>query len=148
LVHWSTAAVSGKRKGVILEEELDEGQSFRNVYEATKFEAEKLARSAARRMPVTVLRPGIIVGDSSTGEIGRLDGPYCLMLFIVQGPLDVGLPLPGRGAAPMHLVPIDFVVDAAAALARDERAAGGTYHLTDPNPFAARQIYDLVAERA
>jgi thioester reductase-like protein len=148
LIHWSTAAVSGKRKGVILEEELDEGQSFRNFYEETKFEAEKLARHAARRMPVTVLRPGIIVGDSTTGEIDKLDGPYYLMLFIVQGPLDVGLPLPGRGAAPMHLVPIDFVVDAACALAKDERAAGATFHLTDPNPFAARQVYELVAERA
>ncbi len=148
LIHWSTASVSGKRKGVILEEELDEGQSFRNFYEETKFEAEKLARHAARRMPVTVVRPGVIVGDSGTGEIDRFDGPYYLMVLIVQGPLDMGLPLPGRGAAPMHLVPIDFVVDAAYALSRDERAAGGTYHLTDPNPFAARQIYELVAERA
>src|SRR5262249_37390043 len=148
LVHWSTAAVSGKRKGVILEEELDEGQSFHNFYEETKFEAEKLVRQASRRLPVTVLRPGVIVGDSRTGEIDKLDGPYYLMVLIVQGPLDVGLPLPGRVAAPMHVVPIDFVVDAAYALSRDERAAGGTFHLTDPNPFSARQIYDLVAERA
>ena len=148
LTHWSTASVSGRRRGVILEEELDEGQSFHNVWEETKFEAEKLARAAARRLPVTVLRPGVIVGDSRSGEIDRFDGPYYLMVLIVQGPLDMGLPLPGRGAAPIHLVPIDFVVDAAYHLARDERAAGGTYHLTDPCPFAARQIYELVAERA
>jgi thioester reductase-like protein len=148
LVHWSTASVSGKRKGVILEEELDEGQAFHTVYEETKHEAEKLARAAARRLPVTVLRPGIIVGDSRTGEIDRLDGPYHLMVLIVHGPLDVALPLPGRGSAPMHVVPIDFVVDAAYALSCDQRAAGGTFHLTDPNPFAARRVYELVAERA
>jgi len=148
LSHWSTAGVSGRRRGVILEEELDEGQSFRNFYEETKFEAEKLARAAARRLPVTIFRPGVIVGDSRTGEIDRFDGPYSLMVLIVQGPLDVALPLPGRGAAPLHLVPIDFVVDAAHALSLDERAAGGTFHLTDPCPFAARQIYELVAERA
>jgi len=148
LSHWSTAGVSGRRRGVILEEELDEGQSFRNFYEETKFEAEKLARAAARRMPVTIFRPGVIVGDSRTGEIDKFDGPYSLMVLIVQGPLDVALPLPGRGAAPLHLVPIDFVVDAAHALSLDERAAGGTFHLTDPCPFAARQIYELVAERA
>jgi nucleoside-diphosphate-sugar epimerase len=95
-----------------------------------------------------VFRPGVIVGDSKTGEIDKLDGPYYLMVLIVQDPLDLALPLPGRGAAPLHLVPIDFVVDAAYALSRDERAAGMTFHLTDPNPFAARQVYALVAERA
>jgi thioester reductase-like protein len=148
LCHWSTAQVSGKRKGVILEEEFDEGQPFRNFWEETKFAAEKLAHAAARRLPVTIFRPGVIVGDSKTGEIDRFDGPYYLMLLIVDDPLDMGLPLPGRGAAPLHLVPIDYVVDAAYQLSRDERAAGGTFHLTDPNPFAARQIYALVAERA
>lgn len=148
LCHWSTALVSGRRRGVVLEDELDEGQTFRNFYEETKFEAEKLAHQAARRLPVTILRPGIIVGDSQTGEIDKFDGPYYLMVLIVRGPMDMGLPLPGRGAAPMHAVPIDFVVEAAYALSKDERAAGGTFHLTDPNPFSARQIYDLVAELA
>ena len=148
LVHWSSATVSGKRKGIILEEELDLGQRFHNVYEETKLAAEKLARAAARRLPVTILRPAVIVGDSQTGEIDRFDGPFFLMVLIVQAPLDVHLPLPGRGAAPLHLVPVDFVVDAAYALSCDPRAVGGTFHLTDPNPFAARQVYELVAERA
>jgi thioester reductase-like protein len=148
LCHWSTASVAGKRKGVILEEELESGQTFHNFYEETKYEAEKLVRHAARRLPVTIFRPGIIVGDSRTGEIDKLDGPYYLMILITEGPLDVHLPLPGRGAAPIHVVPIDYVVDAAHALSLDGRAAGGTFHLTDPNPFAARQIYELVAERA
>ena len=148
LCHWSTVAVSGKRRGVVLEEELDEGQGYRNFYEETKLEAEKIARAASRRMPVTIFRPGVIVGDSQTGEIDRFDGPYSLMVLIVQGPLDLGLPLPGRGVAPLHLVPIDFAVDAAYALSLDDRAAGMTFHLIDPNPFSARQVYDLVAERA
>jgi nucleoside-diphosphate-sugar epimerase len=140
--------VSGKRKGVILEEELEGGQGFRNFYEETKHAGEKLARAAARRLPVTIFRPGVMVGDSRTGEIDRFDGPYSLMVLIVQGPLDLGLPLPGRGVAPLHLVPVDFVVDAAYALSLDDRAAGMTFHLTDPCPFSARQVYDLVAERA
>ena len=148
LIHWSSAQVSGARSGVILEEELDCGQRFRNVYEETKFRAERMVREAARRLPITVLRPGVIVGDSQTGEIDKFDGPYYLLVLIVSSPLDVHLPLPGRGSAPLNLVPIDFVVDAAAMLSRDPRAAGGTYHLTDPCPFAARTIYELVAQRA
>jgi thioester reductase-like protein len=146
--HWSTAQVSGSRSGVILEEELDCGQRFRNIYEETKFRAERMVRDAARRLPVTVLRPGIIVGDSTSGEIDKFDGPYYLLVLIVSSPIDVHLPLPGRGSAPLNLVPIDFVIEAAAALSRDPRAAGGTFHLTDPAPFAARTVYELVAQRA
>src|SRR5262249_46558403 len=147
-VHWSTAQVSGARSGVILEEELDCGQRFRNIYEETKFRAERMVRDAARRLPITILRPGIIVGDSQTGEIDKFDGPYYLLVLIVSSPVDVSLPLPGRGNSPLNLVPIDFVVDAAVALADDPRAAGGTFHLTDPCPFSARAVYEIVAQRA
>jgi thioester reductase-like protein len=147
-VHWSTAQVSGARSGVILEEELDCGQRFRNIYEETKFRAERMVREAARRLPVTILRPGIIVGDSQTGEIDKFDGPYYLLVLIVSSPIDVHLPLPGRGSSPLNLVPIDYVVEAALALSRDARAVGGTFHLTDPAPFSARTVYELVAQRA
>jgi thioester reductase-like protein len=147
-VHYSTAEVSGARSGVILEEELDTGQRFRNVYEETKFRAERMVREAMRRLPITVLRPGVIVGDSQTGEIDKFDGPYYLLVLIVSSPLDVHLPLPGRGSAPLNLVPIDFVVNAAVTLSRDPRAEGRTLHLTDPCPFAARTVYELVAQRA
>jgi nucleoside-diphosphate-sugar epimerase len=127
LCHWSTIAVSGRRRGVILEEELDEGQTFRDADEAAAFEAEKLVRAAARRLPVTVFRPGVVVGDVETGELA------------------VPLALAGRGAAPLHLVPVNYLVDAAYALSRDERAAGGTFHLVDPSPFSARQVAELIA---
>lgn len=146
LVHWSTAAVSGRRKGVILEEELDEGQSFHNFYEETKFEAEKLARAAQRTLPITIVRPGIVVGDSATGEIDKLDGPYYFIVLISTNLLPMRMPLPGRGTAPLHLVPIDFVIESGYRLACDERAAGKTFHLTDPNPLPARRVYELVTE--
>lgn len=146
--HWSTATVSGKRKGVILEEELDEGQGFHNYYEETKFAAEKLARAAQRDFPVTIVRPGVIVGDSKTGEIDKFDGPYYLMVLFATNALAVHLPLPGRGTAPLYLVPIDFVVRAAAALAALPETAGKTFHLTDPAPFSGKRVYELVAEQS
>ncbi|HWU86988.1 MAG TPA: dephospho-CoA kinase, partial [Kofleriaceae bacterium] len=82
VVHWSTAMVSGDRHGRFYEEDLEAGQRFLNAYERTKYEAEKLVRAAMRRLPITVLRPGIIVGDTATGEIDKLDGPYYLMVLI------------------------------------------------------------------
>jgi thioester reductase-like protein len=105
-------------------------------------------REAMRQLPVTILRPGVIVGDSRTGEIDKFDGPYYLMVLIATNALQVHLPLPGRGSAPLHLAPIDFVIDAAYALSVDPRAAGRTVHLTDPNPLPARRLYELVAEHS
>ncbi len=148
LIHWSTIQVSGKRRGVILEDELEEKQTFHNVYEETKYDAERIATEAMRHLPVTVLRPGVIVGDSKTGEIDKFDGPYYLVVLIATNGLSVHLPLPGRGTAPMHVCPVDYVVDAAWALSLDPRAAGKTFHVTDPNPLPARKVYELVAEHS
>jgi dephospho-CoA kinase len=148
VVHWSTAMVSGDRKGTVYEEDLEVGQKFHNAYERTKYEAERLARTAMRRLPITVLRPGIVVGDSRTGMIDKLDGPYYLMTLIATNASGLRLPLLGRGDAPLHLVPIDYVIDAAWQVARHESAPGKTFHLVDPSPLAARDVFDGVAEHA
>jgi thioester reductase-like protein len=146
LCHYSTTCVSGKRRGVILEDELECGQSFHNQYERTRFEAEKVAKAAQRRLPLSIFRLGVVVGDSRTGEIDRFAGPYLLMVALAGNHTQVGLPAPRLGDAPLNLVPIDFVDSAAYALSVDKRAAGKTFHLTDPGPLSARRVYQLVAE--
>ncbi|WP_171434973.1 SDR family oxidoreductase [Corallococcus exercitus] len=146
--HFSTCYVSGDRVGVIAEDELDRGQSFRNAYEETKFQAERLVQRAAATLPVTIFRPSSVVGDSRTGEIDRFEGPYYLGILLVTSPLVVPLPLPGNGVAPLNVVPVDFVVEAVWRLSRDARAQGRTFHLVDPNPMSARRVYELIAEKA
>jgi dephospho-CoA kinase len=148
VVHWSTAMVSGDRRGTFTEGDLDVGQKFHNAYERTKHEAERMVRHAMRQLPITVVRPGIIVGDSRTGEIDTLDGPYYLMVLIATNDSGVRLPLLGRGDVPLHLVPIDYVIDAAWHVARGEAAAGKTFHLVDPSPMSARAVFEGVAEHA
>ena len=148
VVHWSTVMVSGDRRGTFTETDLEAGQKFRNAYERTKYEAERLVRAAMRQLPITVVRPGIIVGDSRSGEIDRLDGPYYLMVLIATNASGVRLPLLGRSSAPLHLVPIDYVVEAAWHVARGETAAGKTFHLVDPAPLSARTVFEGVAEHA
>jgi dephospho-CoA kinase len=148
VVQWSTAMVSGDRKGTFYEDDLEVGQKFRNAYERSKYEAEQLVRAAMRQLPITVVRPGIIVGDSRTGEIDKLDGPYYLMVLIATNASRVRLPLLGRSSAPLHLVPIDYVVRAAWHVARGETAAGKTFHIVDPAPQSARAVFESVAEHA
>ena len=75
ICHWSTAFVAGDRSGVAYEHELRVGQHLRNDYEVSKAEAEELARAAMAKLPITIVRPAIVVGDSVSGEVQRFDGP-------------------------------------------------------------------------
>jgi nucleoside-diphosphate-sugar epimerase len=148
LVHFSSAFVCGKRSGVIEEDELEHGTGFRNPYEATKHQAEARVRAAAARMPVTIIRPSAVIGDSRTGEIERFEGVYSFLILLAASPAAIPIPLPGEGTAPLNLVPIDYLVDAVHAIAAQAETIGKTFHLVDPNPLSTRAVYELVARRA
>jgi thioester reductase-like protein len=144
---YSSASVSGNRTGLVLEDELNVGQSFRSPVEETLAIAERMARAAMSALPVTVVRPTYVIGDSTTGEVERFDGLYLLILLIVSTPQDFPLLLPTRGDVPLHVVPIDYVVRAAYQIGRQPAAAGRTFHLADPHSLSVRQVFELVAER-
>lgn len=148
LHYWSTAMVSGDRRGLVREQDVDCGQGFHNEYERTKLAAEKVLRRLGASLPFTVYRPSHVVGDSKTGEIDRFDGPYHIITGILRSPIDVALPLPSRADAPLHLVPIDYVLDAAWAIGQRDDARGATVHLVDPHPLPAREVFALVAKVA
>jgi len=147
LVHFSTAFVSGTRDGVVREDELEAGQGFRNACEESRFQAERLVQRARGGVSATVLRPGLVIGDSRTGEIDRFEGPYALALALAAAPVSVPLPFPEDPRAPLNVVPIDFVLDAALVLGLHPAAVGRTVHLVDPAPLPARRVYELIAER-
>ena len=142
----STAYVAGNRRGVVYEHELALGQDFKNHYESTKFQAELWVREKMNKVPVTIYRPAIVVGDSRTGETQKFDGPYYMLRLIALSE-QRGMPIPqfGRAAAPFNVVPVDFVVDALLAGSKDERAVGETLHLVDPEPVTAAQVLTTLA---
>jgi nucleoside-diphosphate-sugar epimerase len=145
LVHWSTALVSGARRGYVLEQELTAPDGFRNVIEETRYRAEKVIRESMEEIPTTVLRPTTIVGDAGTGEIDRFEGIYLLILLMLNAPTDFRVPLPGRGDVPLNLVPIDYVVEAGCRIVSDPRSIGRTFHIVDPEPPTSRQVFELIA---
>lgn len=145
LVAWSTALVSGGRKGWVREEELVAPPSFRNVVEETRFYGERIIRQELGKLPITILRPSNVVGDSKTGEIDRYEGPYLLVLLMLSTPVDLRVPLPGRGEVPLNLVPIDYVVEAGLAIAQDPRSLGRTFHIVDPEPATVREVFGRIA---
>jgi thioester reductase-like protein len=145
----STCYVSGRYAGEFGEDVLDEGQEFRNHYEETKFEAELAVRKAmADGLPVTIYRPGIVVGDSSTGETQKYDGPYFLATFLRrQAPLAVVPALGDVDRVRVCLVPRDFVVEAMDRLSAMDASVGRTYALTDPHPPSVREVVDAFSAR-
>jgi len=144
-IFYSTAFVSGDRTGVILEDELSFEQKFRNNYESSKYVAEKIVRNAMGQLPIAILRPSMIVGDSVTGEIDRLDGPYFIINLMVNMPRDIPLPLPGKGVYPLNLIPVDYLANVAIHISMDPDAKGRTFHIVDPNPLPARKVFEVVA---
>jgi thioester reductase-like protein len=143
----STAFVAGVRTGVVYEHELALGQDFKNHYESTKFQAEVWARQAMDRLPVTVYRPAIVVGDSRTGETQKFDGPY-YMLRVVARAARNRFPIPqfGRSSAPFNVVPVDFVLEALTTDVDDQSLAGETLHLVDPEPVSAADVLALLSQ--
>jgi thioester reductase-like protein len=146
IVHHSTAQVSGDRTGVVLEHELDVGQSFRNPVLATRMTAERVMRRAMPELPIAVVRPTLLVGDSITGETQRLDGPYVLVAMVLGMPGDMPFPLPRDVDNPLDIVPVDYVAKAAHAIGRHRDASGKTFHLTSSEQLNARDVLDLIAQ--
>lgn len=144
-VYFSTAYVSGKRTGRILETELIMGQEFKNFYESTKYKAEVLVQHEMDHIPTTIIRPGITMGNSRTGETIKFDGPYFVMRFLDKF-ARFPIPYVGSGQAYINLVPIDYIVDATTYLSHAPVGEGKVYHLTDPKPYKAREAYRMITE--
>lgn len=121
-----TSYVAGERRGIAREDELDVGQSFRNTYEQTKMEAEKLVRARMSEQAIAIHRPSIIVGDSQTGRTASFKVLYWPLKIYAQGFARV---VPGRRSTPVDVVPSDYVVRAIAALRKRPDAIGRTHHL-------------------
>ncbi|KUH84831.1 short-chain dehydrogenase [Mycobacterium sp. IS-1556] len=148
LHHVSSIAVAGTFRGEFTEDDFDVGQELPTPYHQTKFEAELLVRSAVD-LRYRVYRPAVVVGDSRTGEMDKVDGPYYffpLLAKLAKLPSITPMALPDTGRT--NLVPVDYVVDALVALMHMPDRDGQTFHLTAPKTIGLRGIYRGVGKAA
>jgi thioester reductase-like protein/short-subunit dehydrogenase len=148
LHHVSSIAVAGTYRGEYTEDDFDVAQDLPTPYHQTKFEAELLVR-AAQGLRYRVYRPAVVVGDSRTGEMDKVDGPYYffgVLAKLARLPRFTPMVLPDTGRT--NIVPVDYVVDALVALMHVEDRDGQTFHLTAPKTVGLRGIYRGVAEAA
>jgi nucleoside-diphosphate-sugar epimerase len=141
----STCYVAGLRAGVIREDELEHREGFRNFYEETKYLAELEVERLKPELPLTIHRPAVVCGDSQTGETAKYDGIYYLIKYLLMWPELLSLVNIGNRDVRLNVVPVDFVVAAMVALARDERATGATVQLADPRPLTTGELFETIS---
>ena len=143
----STCYVSGRYQGQFLETDLNKNQKFNNFYESTKFLAELEVQKAMQEgMPVTIYRPGIVVGHSKTGQTQKFDGPYFILQWLMRQSKNFAI-LPTIFAkdcksdeCSLDLVPSDFVIQAITYLSQKIETKNQVFQLADPSPLKVNEI--------
>jgi thioester reductase-like protein len=145
LTYVSTAYVAGDDAGHVGEHQHDARRRFRNSYEQSKFEGEALVHAERERLPVTIARPSIIVGDQQTGWTSAFNVVYWPLRAFSRGEYPI---LPARRRAPVDVVSVDYVADAIFQLTRSPEGVGHTYHLAAGDKASSmEELIDLAVAR-
>ncbi len=147
--HVSSIAVAGAYKGEFSEDFFDEGQRLPSPYHATKFEAERAVREQ-ELVPWRVYRPGVVVGDSRTGEMDKIDGPYYFFKAIqrMRQVVPQWMPLVGLDLGRTNIVPVDWVAGALDHIAHRPQLDGRAFHLTYPGGQRVGEAMNDIAAAA
>ena len=147
--HMSSIAAAGLYHGVFREDMFAEAEELEHPYFASKHESEKVVREECR-IPWRIYRPGLVVGDSTSGEMDKVDGPYYFFKLIqkTRKLLPPWMPSIGFEGGRINLVPVDFVVAALIHLAHVEGEDGRCFHLTDPHPHRVGEILTIFCRAA
>ena len=147
--HVSSIAVSGLYRGTFREDMFEEAENVEHPYFQTKHDSERIVRQEAR-IPWRVYRPGLVVGDSKTGEMDKIDGPYYFFKLIqrMRQFLPPWMPTIGIEGGRINIVPVDFVVDAINHIAHHKGHDGKAFHLVDPTPMRVGDLLNTFARAA
>jgi NAD(P)-dependent dehydrogenase (short-subunit alcohol dehydrogenase family) len=147
--HVSSIAAAGLYEGVFREDMFEEAEELDHPYFRTKHDAEGVVRHECKQ-PYRIYRPGFVVGDSKTGQIDKIDGPYYFFKTIqkMREMLPPWMPTIGIEGGRINIVPVDFVVDALDYLAHKKGLDGKCFHLTDPQPHRVGEVLNIFARAA
>jgi NAD(P)-dependent dehydrogenase (short-subunit alcohol dehydrogenase family) len=149
LHHASSVAITGRFKGLFREDMFDEGQDLPSPYHRTKFESEKVVREEAT-VPWRVYRPSVVIGDSRTGEMDKIDGPYYFFKAIqkVRHALPEWFPLVGLELGYTNIVPVDYVAAAMDHIAHQPDLDGQAFHLMASKSQRSGEVINTFASAA
>ena len=147
--HVSSIAAAGLYEGVFREDMFEEAENLDHPYFFTKHEAERIVRTECT-LPWRIYRPGIVVGDSATGEMDKIDGPYYFFKLIqrMRQVLPPWVPSVGIEGGRINIVPVDFVASAMDHIAHAKGLDGKCFHLVDPHPLRVGEVLNAFAKAA
>lgn len=145
----SSIASAGLFEGLFREDMFEEAENLENPYFRTKHDSEGIVRKECK-VPWQIFRPGIVVGDSRTGEADKIDGPYYFFKLIqkMRKALPSWMPTIGIEGGRINVVPVDFVVSAMDYIAHLKNEDGKCFHLTDPHPMRVGDLLNSFARAA
>ncbi|RZI43068.1 SDR family oxidoreductase [Herbaspirillum sp. HC18] len=147
--HVSSIAAAGLFEGIFREDMFEEAENLDHPYFASKHESEKIVREECKGA-FRVYRPGMVVGDSKTGEMDKIDGPYYFFKLIqrIRQILPPWMPTIGLEGGRINIVPVDYVVDAMDHIAHLPKLDGKCFHLTDPEPMRVGDVLNTFSRAA
>ena len=147
--HVSSIAAAGLYEGVFREDMFDEAEGLDHPYFQTKHESEKIVRQDCK-VPWTVYRPAMVVGDSQTGEMDKIDGPYYFFKLIqrLRQLLPPWMPTVGLEGGRVNIVPVDFVVNALNVISHQKDIGKKCFHLVDPVGYRVGDVLDIFSRAA
>lgn len=147
--HVSSIAAAGLYEGVFREDMFEEAEGLDHPYFQTKHESEKIVREDCK-VPWTVYRPAMVVGDSTTGEMDKIDGPYYFFKLIqrLRQLLPPWMPTVGLEGGRVNIVPVDFVVNALNVISHHKDITRKCYHLVDPVGYRVGDVLDIFSRAA
>jgi nucleoside-diphosphate-sugar epimerase len=110
------------------------------AYERSKLESERIVRESG--VPHVIIRPSVIIGDSTTGAMDHFQGFHFLMDLTVRGML----PVPSAASALVDFVPQDLVADVVAALIRRNDVRGEYWVTAGAQALCLERIVTVWAE--
>ncbi|HOZ64774.1 MAG TPA: SDR family oxidoreductase [Burkholderiaceae bacterium] len=147
--HVSSIAAAGLYEGVFREDMFEEAENYDHPYFMTKHESEKIVRKECK-VPWSVYRPAMVVGDSTTGEMDKIDGPYYFFKLIqrMRQLLPPWMPSVGLEGGRINIVPVDFVVNALDAISHQKSITKKCFHLVDPEGYRVGDVLDIFSKAA
>ncbi len=145
--HVSSIAAAGLYDGVFREDMFEEAEDLDHPYFRTKHDSEAVVRRDCS-IPFRIYRPGFVVGDSRTGYIDKVDGPYYFFKLLqkMRSILPPWVPTIGIEGGRINIVPVDFVADALDHIAHKKGLDGKCFHLTDPHPHRIGEVLNIFAK--
>ena len=151
LIHISTAYIVGDVRGKVFEKMQTGTFPWKNVYEKTKFIAEREVHffSDEKNLDYLVFRPAVLIGDFVHGRTLRFNNIYNFIkiaYFLSLRRKGVRVCVDADPEARLNILPVDFAVDAMWRISQVSHVKQNIFHMANPSPPRFRELAEIYSK--